>query len=232
MKSNPASFRIVIPSARSANLIPCVHAILAREPEINPADIVIIDDGARAETEARIPGLTWLDGFRPFVFARNVNLGLFAARPSDVLLLNDDARLLTRYGFTDLSRQARTHPGVGICSAGIDGLVCNTTQEARDVPAWREVSPEMAFICVYLTRTLIDSIGFLDERFTGYGFEDFDYARRAQAAGFGLGVWDGCVVEHRELPSTYRTRHDFFDLSDVNRDLYRRKWAQGISLQF
>ena len=38
---------------------------------------------------------------KPFVFARNVNLGIEAAGDADVILMNDDAtQLRTPYGFT------------------------------------------------------------------------------------------------------------------------------------
>ena len=88
------SFSVVIPSARAQNLIPCVRAILDREPDLPPDRIIVVDDGARADAEAHLPPVRWVTGIKPFVFARNANLGIRTAA-TDVILLNDDTRPVT-----------------------------------------------------------------------------------------------------------------------------------------
>jgi GT2 family glycosyltransferase len=218
------SWCVVIPSARATNLIPCVQAVWACEPS---AAIIVVDDGAKAESEGALPGVTWVTGAKPFGFARNVNLGIVAAGRSDVILLNDDAQLLTPSGFSQLADHARYASSVGICSAGIRGVVCNVNQIAREPAGYREEGQQLAFVCVYIRRAVIDRIGLLDERFTAYGFEDFDYCRRVRDAGFRLAIWDGCVVDHTgdTVPSTFRTRLDLPDLLASGRQLYDDKWG-------
>jgi hypothetical protein len=226
------SFRIVIPSARASNLIPCVQSILACEPDLSPSDMLVVDDGARVAAEGVLPPVTWVPGVQPFVFARNVNLGILAAGLSDVVLLNDDARLLTPSGFTQWSAQMRHWPDVGVCSAGIQGTVCNPRQRAVQPSAFRDEPHQLAFICVYLPRTAIDRVGLLDEQFTGYGFEDFDYCRRVIEAGLRLTIWDGCVVDHtHDDQSTYRTRPDIQQLFDESHTRYREKWDTVLSAE-
>ena len=114
------TFKVVILSAKASNLVPCVRSLLANEPDLPPEHVIVVDDGARAEAEAQLPPVRWLDGARPFIFSRNANLGIRAAE-SDVILLNDDARLLTPRGFTLLAEQVRSQPAIGVCSAGIRG---------------------------------------------------------------------------------------------------------------
>src|SRR5690348_1137632 len=192
-------FHIVIPSANHENLIACVSAIVQNEPQLPTERIIVVDDGARAKAEARLPKLTWVKGKKPFIFARNVNLGIAAAN-SNVLLLNDDAILQTAGGFTTLSKV-----GKGIVSAGIKGMVGNKNQ----LTIGRGLRPEKSMLCfmaVFIPKSVQDKIGLLDERFTGYGFEDNDYSARAREAGFTLSVFDGCVVEHESVPSTYRSK--------------------------
>jgi GT2 family glycosyltransferase len=215
--------RIVIPSARASNLIPCVQSILMCDPTIPASTVIAVDDGARAESEAALPPITWVSGVRPFIFARNVNLGIVAAERSDVIVLNDDARLVTGGGFTQWVQQMRGHRGVGLCSAGICGHVCNPSQVPADPPSFRDEPRSLAFVCVYLPRATIDRVGLLDERYIGYGFEDFDYCRRVNAFGLRLAIWDGCVVDHA-AESTYRTRPDFLWLFELNRRIYYDKW--------
>jgi len=223
------SFKVVILSARAANLVPCVRALLAYDPEITPERIIVVNDGARAAAEPQLPTLTWIDGMKPFVFARNANLGLGQAG-CDAVLLNDDARLTTPYGLTLLSGQAQAHPEVGIWSAGVKGQVGNPNQLASGRGEMRAEGRSMAFVCVYIPRTTFERVGLLDERFVGYGFEDDDYCWRVRAAGLQLAVWDGCVVDHGgELPSTFRTRPDYITMFRQNQRLFHNKWQRSAT---
>ncbi len=223
---DPPPFKVVILSGSAANLVPCVRAVLAHEPDLPPSHVVVVDDGAREQAEGQLPPLHWVPGVKPFVFARNANLGLRAAG-TDVVLLNDDALLMSPRGFTQLSGQVRARAEVGLCSAAVRGVVGNPRQLAsRPGPPLRLEPRSLAFVCVYIPQAVYAQLGPLDERFTGYGFEDNDYCARARAAGRRLAVWDGCVVDHSgELPSSYRTRPDLPDLYGENRQRFREKWG-------
>lgn len=221
------TYKVVILSARASNLVPCVQSVLECEPDLPPGNIIVVDDGARAEAEPLLPQVSWITGAKPFIFARNANIGIGEAA-SDVILLNDDARLVTERGFTRLVEEARSHPNLGVCSAGICGAVGNPRQLASGRGEFRDEARALAFVCVYIPRSVFESIGPLDERFTGYGFDDNDYCARALAAGLRLGIWDGCIVDHTgELPSTFRTRPDLAKLFEQNRRLFAEKWRNG-----
>jgi GT2 family glycosyltransferase len=220
------SFRVVILSSRASNLIPCVRAVLTAEPSLSPGDIIVVDDGARASAEASLPRVRWITGITPFIFARNANLGFFAA-DSDAILLNDDACLTTPRGFSALAAEVAKHAELGICSAGIHGAVGNPRQIATGSPHLRYENRGIAFICVFIPWRTYMQLGAFDERFSGYGFEDNDYCARVLASGLKIGIWDSCVVDHSgSLPSTFRTRPDLMALFEQNRQLYRSKWGK------
>ncbi len=217
------SFSVVIPSARAQNLIPCVRAILDREPDLPPDRIIVVDDGAREDAEAHLPPVRWVTGIKPFVFARNANLGIRTAA-TDVILLNDDTRPVTPRAFTRLAEQVRGRPEVGVCSAGIRGAVGNPRQVATGEERLAVEPEPLAFVCVYIPWSTYTRVGPLDERFIGYGYEDTDYCLRVRSVGLQLAVWHGCVVDHDgTLPSTFRTRPDFADLFQHNRLLFEAK---------
>lgn len=219
------TFKVIIPSARAANLVPCVQSLLENEPALPAQDIIAVDDGARREAETFLPAIDWVTGVKPFVFSRNVNLGIREAG-TDVILLNDDARLVTPRGLTLLADAVRGLPDVGICSPGIRGLVANPNQLATGRAEVREEQRMLAFVCVYLPKSAYDAVGPLDERFVGYGFDDNDYCTRVLAAGLRLVIWDGCVVDHSgELASTFRTRPDIDALFAFNRRRFEEKWG-------
>jgi hypothetical protein len=216
-------FHVIIPSASAGNLVRCVTALQAAEPDLPAANIVIVDDGARADAAPLLPGVTWVDGIKPFNFARNSNLGLCAAA-AGAFLLNDDALLETPHGFSLLAAMAGADPRVGLCSAAIDGAVGNPDQCWQGVSALRNIKGNLAFVCVYLPAPVRARIGPLDERFAGYGFEDDDYSCRVRHAGLRLVVWDGCRVRHDgSLPSTFRSRPDYDQLFAQNAALFAGK---------
>ncbi|HUN41655.1 MAG TPA: glycosyltransferase [Acetobacteraceae bacterium] len=224
-------YQVIIPSARAANLIPCVRALLRSEPELSPADIIVVDDGARAEAEGHLPRLRWINGIKPFNFARNVNLA-FSGAEGDVFLLNDDAVLLSPHGFSRLQARVGAEPRIGLCSAAIRGFVGNRNQNARSGQALRNESTVLAFVCVFVPHRTRTAIGPLDERFGGYGFEDNDYCHRVTRTGRKLAIWDGCIVDHSgHLPSTFRSRPDITGLFRQNQRLYEQKWKAMQSIQ-
>jgi len=213
---------VIILSANANNLAQCVRYVQRHEQS---PDIIVVDDGARKNIRGRVDGVTWVAGAKPFVYARNVNLGIQAAGDNDVILLNDDALLLTKHGFTGMASIALTHPDIGILSAGINGVVCNPNQRPRRQTRLRYDSQILVFICVYIPRHTIETVGLLDERFTGYGADARDYCRRVMNTGLELAIWDGCVVDHTGLlPSTFRTRTDWQEIYRHNQQLYQEKW--------
>ena len=193
------SFSVIIPSRNAENLGRCLSSVRKHDPS---ARTVIVDDGlSRHDWE-----LTILDccipGIKPFIFARNVNIGIGAAGQDDVILLNDDALLETPGGFTAMAAVARDHPEYGLIAA-----TTNVTGNLNQLPkgiGLREDPRQVCFICVYIPRMTVEKVGLLDERFVDYGCEDDDYCLRIRKAGLKLGIFDGCFVDHGSLTSSFR----------------------------
>lgn len=220
-----SDFRIIIPSAKAENLRGCLESIAKFEPDLAHDKIIVVDDGARAACEPEFPGVTWIPGIKPFVFARNVNLGIRAFR-SDVVLLNDDARLKTPGGFSMISKFMEGRRDVGVCSSAIDGYVGNPNQEAGQ-PGFRTDPRVVAFVSVYIPKAVYEIVGLLDERFTAYGGDDMDYCDRVRRCGLGLGIHGDSVVTHGTVPSTYRSREDAYALFQEGLRIYAEKQAKG-----
>src|SRR5580692_11215509 len=161
------SFSVIIPSRKASNLVPCVEAVRRAEPT---AEILVIDDGIDWSAAWHLkPIVKVIEGVKPFVFARNMNLGIQACA-GDVILLNDDALLETPFGFHELEEASLAHLEYGVISA-VTNVVGNLAQQPRDM-GLREEPRSLAFVCVYIPRATIDRIGLLDERFTSYGWDD------------------------------------------------------------
>jgi len=201
------SFVILIPSKTWSNLSACVKAIRAAGENCK---IVAVDDGIDwpfDEPQAWMGDFEAIMGDKPFIFSRNVNIGIEHCAPADCIILNDDAVLKTPDGFTGLAEECKT------ATAKLFGLIassCNTVgninQHHRSGPilGLREEPRMVCFVCVYIPRSTINAVGLLDEEFTGYGLDDDSYCLRVRRAGLKLGIFDGCFVDHSSLVSSYR----------------------------
>lgn len=225
---------VVIPSKTASNLIPCVEAVRKHEPE---ARIIVVDDGldlSAADAEAEDndwhcwlcdmdPSLL-IAGVKPFNFSRNMNLGIKAAGADDVVLLNDDALLQVKAGFSAMQRAAEEHPEYGIISATTN-VAGNPDQFPKGIGLRDAGDKCVAFVCVLIPRRTIEAVGLLDERFTTYGWQDNDFCHRVRLAGLKVGIHDGCYVDHGSLVSTYRGGAAAAGDIEPGRRIFEAKWG-------
>lgn len=225
---DPTRFEIVILSNQPDNLRGCLDSILKNEPALDRNRIIVVDDGSKEYCEQEYPGITWLKGEKPFIFSRNANIGIKSS-PSGVILLNDDARLETKFGFHSLVYATIDRQELGIVSAAINGFVGNKNQEVFSKrPTMRHESRTLAFISIFIPKDVLARVGLLDERFVAYGFDDNDYHLRVQKKMLGTAIYDGCVVEHnsKENKSTYRVKPEIQMLLAQNKKIFDDKWGK------
>ena len=235
------SYSIIVPSRNIDNLARCVGQLR----EMGETErVIVIWDGD--ETNRHFPFLSQrqtdavLLGRQPFIFARNINIGIRAAGTDDCVLMNDDCLLKTPVGLSLLRQQAIEHPEFGAICPGFDIGGCRHVNLVNQRRPYIAIEPIMLiFACCYIPRSTIDLVGLLDERFgsnaggpgkRGYGLEDDDYSLRIRQTGLKLGVYDGVMVDHTTLKSTFR--HDPEHPPDVraHEELFRQihgHWPEG-----
>lgn len=150
-----------------------------------------------------------IQGIEPFVFARNMNMGWDAAKKDDIIIAGDDVRF--------------SHPFVDILRA----VAYSDKRIGFAVP---ELGGQSCFVCAFIKRDLIDEVGRMDERFTGYGMEDVDYYKRFEAKGWRTQPTTAVKVHHiGGATSFYRRAAEGgvpVQLSnDANRELFNQKWG-------
>lgn len=149
-------------------------------------------------------GWTVIRGIEPFQFARNANLGIAAAAPNDVLLVNDDVQFIypVIYCMSEIARKT----GAAVISPQIigDGINNRIALASYRMTGRFELTCQkyIPFVCVLLPRAKLDVLGPLSERFDGYGGEDVEFGARALAAGLPLAVCN-CHVRHGHGKHTY-----------------------------
>ena len=203
--------------------MPCAEAVRRYEPE---AEIIVVDDGiergAKAALQIQYCAVV-VQGDKPFIFSRNVNIGIAAARANDVVILNDDAILKTPGGFSILQSEAEEHPEIGIIAATTNN-VGNKNQLNYGIGL--RIDPRMVcFVAVLVPRRTIEKVGFLDEDFTGYGYDDDSYCLRVRRAGLKIGISDSCFVDHSSLKSTFRGDGYPSEAFEHNRRIFEKKYG-------
>jgi hypothetical protein len=168
-------------------------------------------------------------GLGKFVYARNANIGI-AASTGDVLLTNDDVRFLHSGTLETLQNVMSQHPEVGLLSPTIKGDVGEYWQgHATRTLHYTQV--RLCFVCVLIRREVLDKVGLLDEKFTGYGGDDVDYCRRVVKAGYKLAVTaratvvHGDGVTHRSMSYNRQEAGTIDQLDKVAMDYYQQKWG-------
>jgi GT2 family glycosyltransferase len=193
---------VIIPSNNPVNLAACITAIRAAGETCR---IIVVDDGLPNYNHGIAADV--VPGHKPFVYARNINLGIYAAGTDDVILLNDDALLKTERGFSKMWEQSKRRPNYGVIASACNNVgnpLQNLVPELANADAVRDEQRSLCFTCVLIPRRVIDAVGLLDERFVDYGMDDDDYSLRVRNAGFRLGIYDGCYCDHGSLTSSYR----------------------------
>lgn len=149
------------------------------------------------------PGWTVIEGIEPFVYARNLNIGLAAVSEGDVLASNDDV-VLTEPIIDHLQAIYESEPLAGVIAPQCNGGIGNPDCKVRTTraPGYRETDKIIPFVCVLLRREILDRIPRLDEGFvnpdgfSGYGGDDELYGLQVQAAGFHLLVSNSVQITH------------------------------------
>lgn len=160
--------------------------------------LIFVRDGDEINTDViKGPRIEIIQGPEEFSMAGNGNLGLKSVPDDcDVLYCGDDVRFLMSGTVEKLQRAAYSDESIGILSPRIIGRGSPTL--VSPPPGVSEVKPiEMWFPCVYIKRSTIDKVGYLDEEFSKFGSDDLDFCIRVKMAGLKLCVTSEVAIIHQ-----------------------------------
>ncbi len=147
-----------------------------------------------------------IDAPQPFNYARNVNIAWSETGQNDIILMGDDVRVSGKFIRT-LRETAYSDMKVGVACAQLWG--------------------QSPFVCGYFRRDVLDAVGPMDERYTGYGKEDMDWCRRMEALGYHTQPVE-IPVAHDGGTSFWRGaaegKYVMEEISAHNNRLFAEKW--------
>ena len=249
----PKVFVCILSWNKCDETLSCLRSVFAQDyPNFR---VVVVDNGS---TDGSLPALRSL-GDRIDLIEHRENLGFtggcnagmrhaLAHGGAYVWLLNNDTECRSET-LSLLIDYAETRPEVGMVSpvitvrgSGVDkyavgrlDLATGQTEETadpREAEAMQERYPQQIMLkgtALLLKRSLIERIGFLDERFFAY-CEDNDYSMRCAAAGFRAACATTARIYHDEgLPGRgWREPYAFY-YAVRNGILFWRKHARGLA---
>ncbi|MDD5072419.1 MAG: glycosyltransferase family 2 protein [Candidatus Omnitrophica bacterium] len=172
-------------------------------------------------------------------FPRGMNKGMERSRAPYVCLLNNDI-IATEGWLDEMIRVAGSDPSVGMVNPSSNNFGLrfgkDTTLEefsrgfVEHSGEWIEMNACVGF-CMLIKREVIEKIGFLDDKFGYAYFEDTDYSRRAQAAGFKCVMANGCYVYHEEGKSG-KFLKDKDDTFDRSARIFEKRWGRILRVAF
>jgi len=174
-------------------------------------------------------------------FAAGNNAGLRLATGEFLVLLNNDTYVTPGWA-RGLVNHLRSDPRLGLVGpvtnnignearieidyADMAQMIERAGAHTRAHPGRRMPLATIAFFCVAMPRGVFDRVGGLDERFGMGFFEDDDYCRRVQQAGYGIACAEDVFVHHHLSASFDALKAGQKQaLFERNKALYEEKWG-------
>lgn len=221
----------------------CVDSILSRTDE--EIELIFVDNGSTDGTPGylrSIPGAKVILNPDNRGFAPAVNQGLQIANGRQLLLLNNDCVVTTGWlgGLLEALHDDPSNGLVGPLSNNVSGeqqiAVMYSDLTSLDGFAWdlrsnRQLTETNRLVgfCLLFRRDVMDRIGLLDEQFEIGCFEDDDFCRRAQAAGYRAVIANHVFVHHFGSVTFRGSNADFAGIMTKNEQRYLSKWSSSSS---
>ncbi|MFA5336186.1 MAG: glycosyltransferase family 2 protein [Candidatus Omnitrophota bacterium] len=172
-------------------------------------------------------------------FARGMNKGLKMSNAGFACILNNDI-IVTDGWLTEMIKAAQSDPSIGIVNPSSNnfGLRARGGVSAEKLAAglrkdsgrWIEMNAGVGF-CMLIKREVMKKIGYLDDEYGFAYFEDTDYSRRAQKAGYICVMAKGCYVYHEEGRSG-KFLKDKKRTFDRSARIFEKKWGKVLRVAY
>ncbi len=177
-------------------------------------------------------------------FSAGNNVGLAAATGEVLILLNNDTYVTPGWVRT-LSAHLRRDGRLGL----VGPVTNNIGNEARIEIAYADLSEMIrvageytrahpgrslpmrnaAFFCVAMRREVYEQVGGMDEAFGVGFFEDDDYCRRVEKAGYSIACAEDVFVHHHLSASFDQLKAEKKqELFNRNKEIYEAKWGPWV----
>ena len=223
----------------------CVESVF-NDTDYPNYEVIVIDNGSTDGTQAFLKGL---EHQRLTVILNNDNQGFSAANNQGLrqaigqylCMLNNDT-VVSGAWLSTLVAYLEANPKIGLVGP-VTNAIANEAKievgyrDLSDMPVWAqnycrqnrgklEEIAMIAFFCVVMPRKVFIAVGELDERYEIGMFEDDDYNRRVQDAGYLVRLARDAYIHHWQRASFKLIGEEkYLNIHHENEKKYRAKWA-------
>lgn len=232
----------------------CLHS-LERYSDYSNLELIVVDNASADDTPNFLREWAAAGDDRQIIlnddnrgFAAANNQGLAAASGAYLVMLNNDTYVTPGWIATLVGHLRRSD------DLGMLGPVTNNIGNEARIEIRYDSMEEMlplagdytrrhagqltplrtaAFFCVMLPRTVYEKVGLLDEAFGIGFFEDDDYCRRVEQAGWTVACADDVFVHHNLSASFNKLKQETRQaLFEQNKTIYEKKWGPWVSHKY
>jgi len=220
---------IVIPVWNERELTEkCIESI-QRNTAI-PCKIILIDNASDAETASYLKELSeknkgaviLIRNEKNIGFPKAVNQGMAMCNAPYVCILNNDTKVYEGW-LEEMIRIAESDAAIGIVNPSSNNLGQPEPLKGFS-DKWIEMSSCIGF-CMLIKKEVIEKIGKLDEIYSPGNFEDTDFSRRAQKAGYKCVMAKGAYVYHVQNTG-FKKRKDWDERFKKNLGIFNDRWGK------
>lgn len=221
---------IVIPSRTDEYLDRLLESIDHSEPVLS--HVVVVDSGLSEVCRVRwmSRGVCFTLARLPFIFSQALNDGVRMVTGvigcGDLLFLNDDTEIVTPRFFTEIQRLFAMPElaSFGLISLRIQGG-CGNEEQQEVLPGTlvMETRRTVCFVAVAVRRETWNQVGGMDEKLTGYGFEDDSFCREARLADWKVGITGLVTVNHGFPPYPHSASYARYHSDTLSEDYARNR---------
>lgn len=224
----------------------CIDSI--RRYTMEPYEIIVIDNASTDTTPewlSKQKDIKCIFNKANLGFPKGCNQGIEIAIGTEILLLNNDT-IVTKNWLSNLKQALYSDVKIGAV-----GPVTNNCSNYQAVAVsyedmnelekfaekynifnaekWENKTKLVGF-CMLIKRSVVASIGVLDECFTPGNFEDDDYSLRILAQGYQLLLCNDTFIHHYGSVSFKEKPEAYGQLLEKNRAKFKEKW--GFEAQY
>ena len=211
-----------------------------------PHRLILIDNGSAEDTQSYLKGLAGDPSWKGVLirneenlgFIRAVNQGLRASQAPYVCMLNNDI-VVTEGWLERMVEFAEAQAEAGLLNPEQnhdpgkpmpEDLEAFARSRVQSRGKWMELD-HCTGGCLLVKREVIQKVGFLDEAYGAGYFEDNDYSRRAQKAGYRCLRLLDTYVWH-DIGSSFKRKQNRGEEQKKNQALYESRWGVPLRILY
>ncbi len=235
---------IIIPVWNQLNFTKkCIDSILRNTH--CPYRLIIVDNGSDNKTnrfletlQTRLNNVHLIRNEENLGFVKAVNQGLKTSDAPFICIMNNDT-VATDGWLGEMVEVACADNQIGLVNPSSNNLGQHIGSDTIDgyaakLKPYRGQYIEMGScigFCMLIKRGLFEEIGYLDEIYREGNFDDTDYSRRTEEAGYLSVRAKGAYVYHH-IKSSFLKVRDYEESFKKNQEIFNRRWGRPKRLLY